>query len=74
MTFYLQQELHLMDIVGNIQVDSVLITQDFSMKFLPVHYRETQAEFFEKRDLMALDSFSEQTGSGAGRANVCAHN
>ena len=39
------------DIVDSIQEDSVLITQDFAMKFLPAHYRETQAEFFGKRGI-----------------------
>ena len=39
------------DIVDSIQEDSVLITQDFAMKFLPAHYRVMQAEFFGKRGI-----------------------
>ena len=61
------------DIIDSLQEDSVLITQDFAMKFLPTHYRETQADFFGKRGFLALDSFSRQTARGAGRADVCAH-
>ena len=40
------------DIVDSIQEDSVLITQDFAMRFLLAHYRETQAEFFRKRGIL----------------------
>ena len=39
------------DIMDSLQEDSVLITQDFAMKFLPAQYRETQAEFFGKRGI-----------------------
>jgi len=39
------------DVVGSLQEDSVLITQDFAMEFLPSQYRETQAEFFGKRGI-----------------------
>ena len=37
------------DIIDSLQEDSVLITQDFAMKFLPTQYRETQIGFFGKR-------------------------
>ena len=62
------------DIVDSIQEGSVLITQDFAMKFLPAHYRETQAVLWKEGYLMALDSLSEQAGRGARRSNFCAHN
>ena len=39
------------DVVDSLQGESVLITQDFAMKFLPAQYRETQAEFFGKRGI-----------------------
>lgn len=39
------------DIIDSLQEDSVLITQDFAMKFLPTQYRETQADFFGKRGI-----------------------
>ena len=39
------------DVVDSLQGDSVLITQDFAMKFLPAQYRETQAEVFGKRGI-----------------------
>ena len=39
------------DTVDSLQEDSVLITQDFAMKFLPTQYRETQSEFFGKRGI-----------------------
>ena len=39
------------DILDSLQEDSVLITQDYAMKFLPTQYRETQAEFFGKRGI-----------------------
>ena len=37
-----------MDIVDSLQGDSVLITQDFAMKFLPAQYMETQTEFLAR--------------------------
>ena len=39
------------DIVDSLPEDSVLITQDFAMKFLSTQYRETQAEFCGKRGI-----------------------
>ena len=39
------------DIIHSLQNDSVLITQDFTMKFLPTQYREMQADFFGKRGI-----------------------
>jgi len=39
------------DIVDSLPEDSVLITQDFAMKFLHAQYRETQVEFFGKRGI-----------------------
>ena len=39
------------NIIDSLQEDSVLITQDFAMKFLPTQYRETQADFFGKRGI-----------------------
>ncbi|KAK3697373.1 hypothetical protein QZH41_002025, partial [Actinostola sp. cb2023] len=39
------------DILDSLDKDSVLIVQDFAMKFLPAQYRETQKEFFGKRGI-----------------------
>ena len=39
------------DIIDSLQEDSVLIIQDFAMKFLPTQYRKKQADFFGKRGI-----------------------
>lgn len=39
------------DILDVLEKDSVLIVQDFAMKFIPAQYRETQKEFFGKRGI-----------------------
>ncbi len=39
------------DILDGLEKDSVLIVQDFAMKFIPVQYREMQKEFFGKRGI-----------------------
>ncbi|KAK3716900.1 hypothetical protein QZH41_017016, partial [Actinostola sp. cb2023] len=39
------------DVLETLEADTVLIIQDFAMKFLPAQYRETQAEFFGKRGI-----------------------
>ena len=38
-------------LLENLQTSSVLITQDWAMKFLPQKYRETQADWFAKRGI-----------------------
>lgn len=45
----IQQGKCLTDIQRNLELDEVLITQDWAMKFLPEKYRETQADWFGKR-------------------------
>jgi len=43
-----QQDKARVDIIDNLKVDEVFITQDWAMKFLPQKYRETQADWFSK--------------------------
>jgi hypothetical protein len=45
------QDIARIDILESLDDKSVLIVQDFAMKFLPTQYRETQAEFFGKRGI-----------------------
>ena len=45
------QDVARSDTIDSLSENSVLITQDFAMKFLPAQYRETQAEFFGKRGI-----------------------
>lgn len=39
------------DIIDSLDEQSALLVQDFAMKYLPKHYRETQAQFFGKRGI-----------------------
>ena len=45
------QDVARSDTIDSLSENSVLITQDFAMKFLPAQYRETQAEFFGERGI-----------------------
>ena len=45
----IQQDKARMSLLENLQTSSVLITQDWAMKFLPQKYRETKANWFAKR-------------------------
>lgn len=46
-----QQDKARTDILQRLDESSVLITQDWAMKFLPQKYRETQADWFGKRGI-----------------------
>ena len=45
------QDLRRLDILQSLNSSSVLIVQDFAMKFMPSHYREAQSDFFGKRGI-----------------------
>ena len=45
----IQQDKARTSLLENLETSSVLITQDWAMKFLPQRYRETQADWFAKR-------------------------
>jgi hypothetical protein len=47
----LQQDKARRDILDKLDSASVLLTQDWAMKFLPQSYRETQTEWFAKRGI-----------------------
>ena len=47
----LQQDKARTDVLEHLNATSVLITQDWAMKFLPQKYRETQADWFAKRGI-----------------------
>ena len=47
----IQQDKARTDVLDSLDESSVLITQDWAMKFLPRKYRETQADWFAKRGL-----------------------
>ena len=47
----IQQDKARTSLLENLQTSSVLITQDWAMKFLPQKYRETQADWFAKRGI-----------------------
>ena len=46
-----QQDKCRSDILRELSCEEVFITQDWAMKFLPVKYRETQADWFGKRGI-----------------------
>ena len=45
----IQQDKARTSLLENLETSSILITQDWAMKFLPQKYRETQANWFAKR-------------------------
>jgi len=45
------QDLCRLDILQSLNSSSVLIVQDFAMKFMPSRYREAQSDFFGKRGI-----------------------
>ena len=47
----IQQDKPKTSVLENLDTTSVLITQDWAMKFLPQKYRETQADWFAKRGI-----------------------
>ena len=47
----IQQDKARTSLLENLQTSSVLITQDWAMKFLPQKYRETKADWFAKRGI-----------------------
>ena len=47
----IQQDKARTSLLENLETSSVLITQDWAMKFLPQKYRETQADWFGKRGI-----------------------
>ena len=47
----IQQDKARTDILAQLDENSVLITQDWAMKFLPQKYRETQTDWFRKRGI-----------------------
>ena len=47
----IQQDKARLNIIDTLAESSVLITQDWAMKFLPRKYRETQADWFTKRGI-----------------------
>ena len=47
----IQQDKARLNIIDTLAESSVLITQDWAMKFLPRKYRETQADWFAKRGI-----------------------
>ena len=47
----IQQDKARTSLLENLQTSSVLITQDWAMKFLPQKYREMQADWFAKRGI-----------------------
>ena len=47
----IQQDKARTSLLENLQTSSVLITQDWAMKFPPQKYRETQADWFAKRGI-----------------------
>lgn len=47
----IQQDKCRTELLNKLEVDEVLITQDWAMKFLPQKYRETQADWFGKRGI-----------------------
>lgn len=47
----IQQDKARTSLLENLATSSVLITQDWAMKFLPQKYRETQADWFGKRGI-----------------------
>ena len=47
----IQQEMARSNIIDTLAESSVLITQDWAMKFLPRKYRETQADWFTNRGI-----------------------
>ena len=46
-----QQDKCRIDILRELSADEVFVTQDWAMKFLPVKYRETQADWYGKRGI-----------------------
>ena len=47
----LQQDRCRIDVLQELSLNEVLITQDWAMKFLPQKYRETQTDWFGKRGI-----------------------
>jgi len=47
----IQQDKVRTSVLENLETSSILITQDWAMKFLPQEYRETQAYWFAKRGI-----------------------
>ena len=47
----IQQDKARTDILAKLDENSVLITQDWAIKFLPQKYRETQTDWFGKRGI-----------------------
>lgn len=47
----LRQDMSRNDVIGELDSTSILVTQDWAMKFLPQKYRETQADWFGKRGI-----------------------
>ncbi|KAK3738101.1 hypothetical protein QZH41_013835, partial [Actinostola sp. cb2023] len=46
-----RQDMARLDVLKSLDASSVLITNDWAMKFLPQKYRESQAEWFAKRGI-----------------------
>jgi len=53
----IQQDKVRTSVLENLETSSILITQDWAMKFLPQKYRETQAYWFVKRGIAWHISF-----------------
>lgn len=47
----LNQDRAWLEVIASLDQTSVLIVQDFAMKFMPLQYREAQSEFFGKRGI-----------------------
>ena len=45
------QDISRLDVLQSLNSSSVLIVQDFAMKFMPSRYREAQSDFFGKRGI-----------------------
>ena len=44
-----QQDMAKSDLLDNLLPSQALLTMDWAMKFLPMHFRETQEEWFGKK-------------------------
>lgn len=45
------QDIARIEVLDQLDVSSVMITQDWAMKFLPQKYRESQTDWFAKRGI-----------------------
>ena len=69
-----QQDQARTDVLDSLDESSVLITQDWAMKWLPQRYRETQADWFwETRHIVAHQRCRAEGGWRSSTADVCPH-